>query len=157
MNALPGLNVLKRRNGQLRHTHHGRLNLYLCTVFWDLDRRKGWGSNLSWMSKVTQTACGGFSTDPADVPLCAAGQRAAQASSENRPLPVCQHTAACRRGGQWSLDGKTQTERGQHRWSVWTLCVYSVGHTLQWYSEFPSLFFPSTVKKKVLVWLFDFK
>lgn len=138
MNALPVLNDLKRRNDQLGHSHSGRLNLCLCTVFrggwW------GWGwSNLSWMSKVRQTACGGLSTGPADVLLCTASQHTAQAGSENRPVPVCQHTAACRRGGWGVVKSRWKNTDTQVGWSVWTLCVYSMCHSLQNFSFYSFL------------------
>ncbi|XP_028271548.1 endoplasmic reticulum-Golgi intermediate compartment protein 1 isoform X2 [Parambassis ranga] len=60
------------------------------------------------MSKVRQTACGGFSTDPADVSALLANFLPLKIGHW---LPVCQHAAVGRGEGQWSVDGKTQTVR----------------------------------------------
>lgn len=129
------LNVLKRRNSRLSlslplshaasHTFW-HASLYICALYFEIRIDRGGGRqgvNLSWMSKVRQTACGGFSTDPADVSALLANF---QPLKIGHWLPVCQHAAVGRGEGQWSVDGKTQTVRwgdGQDNWSVRTLCA----------------------------------
>lgn len=45
---------------------------YICALYFEMWIDRGVG-DLSWMSKVRQAACGGFSADPIDVPLPSAG------------------------------------------------------------------------------------
>lgn len=76
----------------------------------------------------------------------------------------CLCTRACRRGSLWSLDGKTQTERGHQSREVLCLdfvCLLKVvGQAQQWYSllllysEFLFLFFSISIIKNAcyLMW-----